>query len=88
MQLIGRRYADGDVLAADQGDWALLISLLRESLPGIAIGSHFANRVPERVLRPLMAGTLALVERPLASDQAFWPSQITAPSSQARYRDR
>ena len=42
-------------------DWALLVSLLCGSLPGIAIGSHFASRVPERVLRPLMAGTLALV---------------------------
>ncbi|MBV9288205.1 MAG: sulfite exporter TauE/SafE family protein [Hyphomicrobiales bacterium] len=42
-------------------DWAPLVSLLCGSLPGIAIGSHFASRVPERVLRPLMAGTLALV---------------------------
>ncbi len=42
-------------------DWLLLLSLLSGSIPGIAIGSHFASRVPERVLRPLMAGTLALV---------------------------
>jgi len=42
-------------------DWALLVSLLVGSLPGIALGSHFANRVPDRVLRPLMAGTLALI---------------------------
>jgi uncharacterized protein len=42
-------------------DWPLLVSLLAGSLPGIAIGSHFASRVPERVLRPLLAGTLALV---------------------------
>jgi uncharacterized protein len=42
-------------------DWVLLVSLLVGSLPGITIGSHFANRVPDRVLRPLMAGTLALV---------------------------
>ncbi len=42
-------------------DWTLLISLLTGSLPGIALGSHFASRVPDRVLRPLMAGTLALV---------------------------
>ena len=42
-------------------DWLLLVSLLSGSIPGIAIGSHFASRVPERVLRPLMAGTLALV---------------------------
>ena len=42
-------------------DWSLLVSLLLGSIPGIAIGSHFASRVPERVLRPLMAGTLAIV---------------------------
>jgi uncharacterized membrane protein YfcA len=42
-------------------DWGLLLSLLTGSIPGIAISSHFASRVPDRVLRPLMAGTLALV---------------------------
>ena len=42
-------------------DWPLLVSLLSGSIPGIAIGSHVASRVPEHVLRPLMAGTLALV---------------------------
>jgi uncharacterized protein len=42
-------------------DWALLVSLLVGSIPGIMIASHFAARVPDRVLRPLMAGTLALV---------------------------
>jgi uncharacterized protein len=39
----------------------VLVSLLLGSIPGIAIGSHFASRVPEQVLRPLLAGTLALV---------------------------
>jgi len=47
-------------------DWALLLSLLIGSIPGIAIGSHFASRVPEHVLRPLLAGTLALVGGRLA----------------------
>src|SRR5271154_1955711 len=42
-------------------DWLLLVSLLSGSIPGIAIGSHIAPRVPDNVLRPLMAGTLALV---------------------------
>jgi uncharacterized protein len=42
-------------------DWALLASLLVGSIPGIMIASHFAARVPDRVLRPLMAGTLAVV---------------------------
>jgi len=41
-------------------DWNLLISLLIGSLPGIAIGSHLAARVPDRVLRPVLASTLAL----------------------------
>ena len=47
-------------------DWALLLSLLIGSIPGIAVGSHFASRVPDRVLRPLLAGTLALVGGRLA----------------------
>jgi uncharacterized membrane protein YfcA len=47
-------------------DFPLLFSLLIGSIPGIAIGSHFASRVPDRVLRPLMAGTLALVGGRLA----------------------
>jgi len=42
-------------------DWSLLVSLLIGSIPGIAIGSHFASRVPDGVLRPMLAGTLALV---------------------------
>jgi uncharacterized membrane protein YfcA len=42
-------------------DWWLLASLLIGSIPGIAIGSHFASRVPDGVLRPMLAGTLALV---------------------------
>lgn len=42
-------------------DWLLLVSLLSGSIPGIAIGSHFASMVPDAVLRPLLAGTLALV---------------------------
>jgi uncharacterized membrane protein YfcA len=47
-------------------DWQLLASLLVGSIPGIMIGSHFASRVPDRVLRPLLAGTLALVGGRLA----------------------
>ena len=47
-------------------DFAMLASLLIGSIPGIAIGSHYASRVPDRVLRPLMAGTLALVGGRLA----------------------
>jgi hypothetical protein len=47
-------------------DWTLLVSLLCGSIPGITIGSHFASRIPDKFLRPLMAGTLALVGARLA----------------------
>ena len=47
-------------------DWALLGSLLVGSLPGIAIGSQLASRVPDAVLRPVLAGTLVLVGARLA----------------------
>ncbi len=42
-------------------DWSLLASLLAGSLPGIFLGSQLANRIPERVLRPTLAGMLVLV---------------------------
>ena len=42
-------------------DWLLLLSLLIGSLPGIAIGAHFAARVPDRYLRPALASVMALV---------------------------
>ena len=59
-------------------DWLLLVSLLFGSIPGIAIGSHVASRVPEQILRPLMAGTLALVGGSSFSDDPLakgWRSQ-------------
>ena len=36
-------------------NWLLLSSLLIGSLPGVYIGSHFAARLPDRILRPLLA---------------------------------
>lgn len=42
-------------------DWTLLGALLVGSLPGIFLGSHLAARVPDRVLRPILAGMLVLV---------------------------
>ena len=42
-------------------DWALLGSLLVGSIPGITIGSYIGARVPDRVLRPILASTLAVV---------------------------
>jgi uncharacterized membrane protein YfcA len=47
-------------------DWQLLGSLLIGSVPGIMIGSHLASKAPDRVLRPVIAGTLALVGGRLA----------------------
>jgi uncharacterized protein len=42
-------------------NWMLLASLLIGSLPGIYIGSHLSSRVPEKVLRPMLAFMLVLV---------------------------
>jgi uncharacterized protein len=42
-------------------DWKLLAALLVGSLPGIYIGSHFVGRVPETILRSLLALMLVLV---------------------------
>lgn len=55
-------------LVAGLGHWwlgsvdvPLLLNLLLGSLPGIALGSHLATRVPERGLRSLLATVLLLV---------------------------
>jgi hypothetical protein len=55
-------------LVAGMGHWwlgtvdvLLLVSLLIGSLPGIALGAHFAAKVPERALRGLLASVLLLV---------------------------
>jgi uncharacterized protein len=42
-------------------DWVLLGSLLLGSVPGIWVGSHISARIPERVLRPIVATVLAAV---------------------------
>jgi uncharacterized protein len=42
-------------------DWRLLLSLLVGSLPGIYLGSQFAGRIPETLLRFLLAVMLVLV---------------------------
>ena len=47
-------------LIAGTGHWFI------GSIPGIAIGSQLASRVPDRVLRPILAGTLAIVGARLA----------------------
>jgi uncharacterized membrane protein YfcA len=42
-------------------DLVLLGSLLLGSLPGIYIGSHLSAKVPERVLRPVLATMLVII---------------------------
>lgn len=40
---------------------SLLLSLLLGSIPGVVVGGLLASRTPDRVLRPILAATLALV---------------------------
>lgn len=42
-------------------DWSMVMWLLAGSIPGIVLGSYLAVRVPDRVLRPILAATLAAV---------------------------
>lgn len=42
-------------------DFVLLGSLLIGSVPGIWIGSHLSARIPEKVLRPILASILLLI---------------------------
>ncbi|MGH8593771.1 MAG: sulfite exporter TauE/SafE family protein [Gammaproteobacteria bacterium] len=42
-------------------DYSLLVSLLLGSLPGIVIGSRFAVRLPDRLVRSLLASMLLLI---------------------------
>ena len=74
-QLATRRIVGSDIahavpltFVAGLGHWwlgtvdvVLLVSLLIGSLPGIALGAHFAAKVPERALRGLLATVLLLI---------------------------
>lgn len=42
-------------------DFALLGSLLLGSLPGIYLGSHLSTKVPEKIMRPILASMLMLI---------------------------
>jgi uncharacterized membrane protein YfcA len=42
-------------------DLTLLASLLMGSLPGIWIGSHLSAKVPDKILRPILASVLLLI---------------------------
>lgn len=48
-------------LALGTVDLVLLVSLLLGSLPGIYLGSHLSAKVPEKVLRPLLAAMLLII---------------------------
>ena len=57
-------------------DWHIVASLLVGSLPGIVLGSYFANRVPERALQVVLAITLFAVASRIAYDHATTASSI------------
>jgi uncharacterized membrane protein YfcA len=42
-------------------DFVLLGSLLLGSLPGIYMGSHLSTKVPEKIIRPILASMLMLI---------------------------
>jgi len=42
-------------------NWVMLFSLLVGSIPGIIVGSHLAPRMPDKIIRPILAVTLGLV---------------------------
>jgi uncharacterized membrane protein YfcA len=42
-------------------DFVLLGSLLLGSIPGIFIGSHLSAKVPEKMLRPILATMLLII---------------------------
>jgi uncharacterized membrane protein YfcA len=66
--------------ATGEIDWHLMSVLLIGSLPGILIGSYFAQRVPETALRLVLATTLILVAGNLASRELHSSLSITAAS--------
>ena len=57
-------------------DWHIIASLLVGSLPGIVLGSYFANRVPERTLQVVLAIALFTVASRIAYDHAATASSI------------
>jgi uncharacterized protein len=65
-------------------DWQLMGVLLMGSLPGIAIGSYSALRVPETVLRVTLAAVLILV----AGKLGYRELHVASPTATALQGDR
>ncbi len=68
--LVGTELAHAVVLASVAGfghwtmgsvDYNLLFALLCGSLPGVWLGGHLGFRLPERIVRPVIAGFLAFL---------------------------
>lgn len=68
--LVGTELAHAVVLAAVAGlgywtlgsvDYTLLFALLCGSLPGVWLGGHLGFRLPERIVRPVIAGFLVFL---------------------------
>ena len=59
-------------------DWALMGVLLIGSLPGIVIGSYLAVRIPEMVLRLVLATVLILVAGKLAFNELYLSTESVA----------
>ena len=64
-------------------DWALMGVLLIGSLPGIIIGSYCAVRVPETVLRLLLATVLILVAGKLAFNELHISTESIAAAARS-----
>ncbi len=70
VKIVGSDIAHAVPLTLDAGlghwllgsvNWGLMVSLLLGSVPGIVLGTNLSSRLPERVLRPILAVVLVLV---------------------------
>jgi hypothetical protein len=62
-------------------DWHLMGVLLLGSLPGIIIGSYSAVRVPETVLRVVLAGVLIVVAFKIGAEELHLQTLVAAAAS-------
>jgi uncharacterized membrane protein YfcA len=59
-------------------DWAIVLSLLAGSLPGIVIGSMLGLRIPERALKLVLASVLLIVAVRMGYEHAGMASSVIA----------